>query len=330
MILVADFGGSNARAALAWQEQDGIVLERLRAEPLPEGRNPAEWLRSYYLAQGRPALRNVVACAAGPVQVAADGLRRIRFTNREYNGHPVELDTRLLAQAGSSRKAELLNDFEAVAHALPALQPGDLRLHGAAVGGAGTRLAIGAGTGLGVAAWLPGGVVAAGEGGHARLAPGNAREAALLPRLAEPDAEGFVAAEDLLSGPGLLRLYRVLSVEAGQPPACHDAGEVWQQWLAGNVIARNAIAFFTSLLGRYAGDLALAFGATGGVYLAGGIVPQWGEHFDVARFREGFEAKGRYRGYAAAIPSATVLHPQPALLGMARHALAQSGRQRKP
>ena len=316
MILVADFGGTNARAALAWREAGAVVLERMRAAPLADGQTPAHWLREYYLAQGRPALRNALACAAGPVETGADGLRRIHFTNRA-----AELDSRLLAQACGSRQSELLNDFEAVAHALPALKPAELHLHGGVLG-EGTRLAIGAGTGLGVAAWLPGGAVVAGEGGHARLAPGNAREAALLARLA--DQEGFVAAEDLLSGPGLLRLHRVLCVEAGIAPACHEAGEVWQQWLAGNPLARNAVALFTTLLGRYAGDLALAFGATGGVYLAGGIVPQWGEHFDIARFREGFEAKGRYRDYAAAIGSATVLHPQPALLGLAMRGLASS------
>ncbi|MBV8062597.1 MAG: glucokinase [Nevskia sp.] len=316
MILVADFGGTNARAALAWREAGAVVLERMRAAPLADGQTPAHWLREYYLAQGRPALRNALACAAGPVETGADGLRRIHFTNRA-----AELDSRLLAQACGSRQSELLNDFEAVAHALPALKPAELHLHGGVLG-EGTRLAIGAGTGLGVAAWLPGGAVVAGEGGHARLAPGNAREAALLARLA--DQEGFVAAEDLLSGPGLLRLHRVLCVEAGIAPACHEAGEVWQQWLAGNPLARNAVALFTTLLGRYAGDLALAFGATGGVYLAGGIVPQWGEHFDIARFREGFEAKGRYRDYAAAIGSATVLHPQPALLGLATRGLANA------
>ncbi len=319
MILVADFGGTHARAALAWQETGGIVLERLQAEMLPIDLAPATWLRQYYLAQGKPALRACLACVAGPVEQDADGLRRIRFTNR-----PGELDTRVLASACGSRRAELLNDFEAVAHALPALAPADLQLHGGGEFGAGTRLVLGPGTGLGVAAWLPsgGGVVLAGEGGHARLAPGNAREAALLARLA--DQEGFVAAEDVLSGPGLLRLHRILCVEAGLAPACHEAAEVWQQWLAGNAIARTAVALFTTFLGRYAGDLALAFGATGGVYLAGGIVPGWGEHFDTARFREGFEAKGRCRDYVAAIPSATITRPNPSLLGMATYALANS------
>jgi glucokinase len=325
MILVADFGGTNARAALAWQEAGGVVLERLRAEALGAEQAPATWLRQYYLAQGKPALRACVACAAGPVEQGADGVRRIRFTNR-----PGELDTRNLAAACGSRKAELLNDFEAVAHALPALGPADLHLHSGGFG-EGTRLVLGPGTGLGVAAWLPagGGVVVAGEGGHARLAPGNAREAALLARLA--DQEGFVGAEDVLSGPGLLRLYRVLCVEAGLAPASQDASEVWQQWLAGNAIARTAVALFTTFLGRYAGDLALAFGATG-VYLAGGIVPGWGEHFDLARFRDGFESKGRYRDYLAAIPSATIIRPNPSLLGMATYALANSkkGRPAKP
>ena len=325
MILVADFGGTHARAALAWREGERIVLERLHEETLPDGQAPATWLRQYYLAQGKPALRACVACAAGPVELGAGGRRRIRFTNRHG-----ELDTPMLAAACGTRKAALLNDFEAVAHALPALQAEELRLHGGAGGfGAGTRLVLGPGTGLGVAAWLPagGGVVAAGEGGHARLAAGNAREAALLARLA--DQEGFVGAEDLLSGPGLLRLHRVLCIEAGLAPACHDAAEVWQQWLAGNAIARTAVALFTTFLGRYAGDLALILGATGGVYLAGGIVPGWGEHFDVARFREGFEAKGRCRDYVAAIASATITRPNPALLGMASHALAETRRGRR-
>jgi len=323
VILVADFGGTHARAALAWQEADGIVLERLHAEVLSLDLAPATWLRQYYLAQGKPALRACIACAAGPVEHGADGRRRIRLTNRSG-----ELDTPMLAAACGARRADLLNDFEAVAHALPALRPADLRLHGSDKFGAGTRLVLGPGTGLGVAAWLSsaGGVVLAGEGGHARLAPGNAREAALLTRLA--DQEGFVAAEDLLSGPGLLRLHRILCVEAGLAPACHEASEVWQQWLAGNAIARTAVALFTTFLGRYAGDLALAFGATGGVYLAGGIVPGWGEHFDLTRFRDGFEAKGRCRDYLAAIPSATITRPNPALLGMATHALANSKRGR--
>lgn len=322
MILVADFGGTHARAALAWREGERIVLERLQAEVLPAELAPATWLRQYYVGQGKPALRACVACVAGPVERSADGGSRVRLTNRHG-----ELDTATLGAACGTRKAVLLNDFEAVAYALPALQPDELHLHGAALG-AGTRLVLGPGTGLGVAAWLPagGGVVLAGEGGHARLAAGNAREMTLLARLA--DHEGFVAAEDVLSGPGLLRLHRVLCVEAGLAPACQDAAEVWQHWLAGNAIARTAVALFTTFLGRYAGDLALAFGATGGVCLAGGIVPGWGEHFDIARFREGFEAKGRCRDYVSAIASATIVRPNPSLLGMATHALAVARRGR--
>ena len=311
-LLVADFGGTHARAALARLQAGRIDLDRLTVEELPNGQQPLIWLRQYYLAAGRPALRGCLACAAGPVERDAQGHQLIRFTNR--NG---EIDSGGLAAACGLRQAQLLNDFEAVAHALPALRQSDLLLHGSSVLGEGTRLVLGAGTGLGVAAWTPagGGAVIAGEGGHVRLAAGNAREAALLARLA--DQEGFVSAEDLLSGPGLLKLYRVLCVEAGLAPDAQEPGEVWKRWLAGHAIARNAVAMFITLLGRFAGDLALSFGAAGGVYLAGGIVPGWGEHFDVARFREAFEAKGRYRDYLAAIGSATVTHPQPAMLGMA-------------
>jgi glucokinase len=315
MILVADFGGTHARAALARSDNGQVRLERMEAGELQEGQTPADWLRQYFLAQGRPTLRACIACAAGPVEQGPAGIRRVRFTNKN-----VEIDTRALAAASGSKRAELLNDFEAVAYSLPALAPDQIQPHGETPPGApGTRLALGPGTGLGLSAWIPtaGGVALAGEGGHVRLAPGNAREANVLAKLA--DQEGFVSAEDLLCGPGLLRLYRLLCVEAGIAPDCEDAGEVWKLWLAGNTVARNTVALFTTLLGRFAGDMALVMGATGGVYIAGGVIPHWGENFDVARFRDGFETKGRYRKYLQKIASATVTHPQPGMLGLAAY-----------
>ena len=81
-------------------------------------------------------------------------------------------------------------------------------------------------------------------------------------------------------------------------------------------LPRKAIAAFTGLLGSVAGDLALTLGARGGVYIAGGIVPGWGERFDTERFLERFRAKGRFRGYLGAIPVHVVTHPYPGLAGV--------------
>jgi glucokinase len=76
-------------------------------------------------------------------------------------------------------------------------------------------------------------------------------------------------------------------------------------------------ALFTRWLGRVAGNLALIAAARGGVYLAGGILPRWGERFDVAAFRRGFEDKPPYTEWLRAIPAYLVTHPQPGLLGLA-------------
>ena len=73
----------------------------------------------------------------------------------------------------------------------------------------------------------------------------------------------------------------------------------------------------TRWLGRVAGNLALIAGARGGVYLAGGILPRWGAHFDVEAFRRAFEDKAPYNAWLAAIPTTLVTHPHPGLIGLA-------------
>jgi glucokinase len=84
-------------------------------------------------------------------------------------------------------------------------------------------------------------------------------------------------------------------------------------------LAQDTLAFFCGFLGSVAGNLALTLGATGGVYVGGGIAPRLGEAFAASPFRERFEAKGRFRSYLATIP-VWVIHADvsPALLGAAR------------
>lgn len=311
-MLVADFGGTHARAALSTFARGVVTLRAVFAEALAPGTSPADWLGRYYAQQGRPALDGCAACAAGPVERDGEH-RRVRMTNRAE-----AVDDHELAQSCGLPRALLINDFEAVAQALPVLAAADLAAHGKNKFCDRPRLALGPGTGLGVAAWLPdgGGVAIASEAGHIRLAARDADEAALFARLA--DASGVLAAEDLLSGPGLLRLYRQLARDAGTKESGDDPAAVWAAHRDGDVLASAAVARFTWLLGACAGDLALAYGATGGVYLGGGIIPAWGADFDTSQFRAGFEAKGRFRDYLLPIASATIVHEYPALLGLTR------------
>ena len=178
------------------------------------------------------------------------------------------------------------------------------------------------GTGLGVSGLVPvadGGFAAVeGEGGHRTLAAHDAREWAIVTALAE--RFGHASAERALSGPGIEAMWRALaSIEDLRWERAKVATEIARDAFAGrDSIAEATIAVFTGLLGSMAGDLALTLGARGGVYIAGGIVPGWGEHFDARRFLDRFRAKGRFRAYLSAIPVHVVTHPYPGLVGVER------------
>jgi glucokinase len=172
---------------------------------------------------------------------------------------------------------------------------------------------LGPGTGLGTAigAAGPGGWHAIqGDGGHADLAPVDDEELKIWQRLRR--LHGRLSAESVLSGPGLERLYSALADGARLGAAEIDAA-AWR----GEPAALEAHALFTRWLGRVAGNLALIAGARGGLFLVGGILPRWGDRFDVAAFRHAFEDKAPYTEWLRAIPSYLVMHPQPGLLGLA-------------
>jgi glucokinase len=213
----------------------------------------------------------------------------------------------------------LLNDYVPVAVALAGLAPGDLVSLGLErPAGAGPKLALGPGTGFGAAALVPveeRWAVVSTEAGHAEFGPLDEAEMALWPLLER--VAGRITAETILSGPGLLRLYKAICAGRATTPRCAAPVEVTA--LAENdEIARAALDVFGRLLGRYAGDLALIFGATGGVYLSSGIAP---DILELLRrpggFRAAFEAKAPHAEWIAKIPTFVVMHRDPALLGLA-------------
>ena len=240
------------------------------------------------------------------------------------NGHWAFSIAALQRELGFERLV-VINDFSALALALPGLQPSELRQlgGGAAVAGA-PRALIGPGTGLGVSGllagdapgrWLP----LQGEGGHVTLAASNPREAAVVQVLR--NEFGHASAERAISGQGLEALYAAvcrLDAIPGSTPL--PAAEVSRRALAAiDAQCVEALDLFCGFLGIVAGNLALTLGATGGVYIGGGIVPRLGEGFTRSRFRACFEDKGRFRSYLEAIP-VFVIHTEvsPALLGAAR------------
>jgi glucokinase len=211
-----------------------------------------------------------------------------------------------------------MNDFKANALGVPHLKPDDFVQigEGAPVPGA-TIGVLGPGTGIGVAALVPvkdGWVAVDGEGGHVTLAAMDSREAAIIDILHRQFAH--VSAERVLSGPGLVNLYDALCELAGKPAGPLTPDHVTNIYPGCDPQAREAVALFCAMLGTFASDVALTFGARGGIYIMGGIVPKILDIFRRSAFRERFEMKGRYRFYLGSIPTYVVLHPTPAFLGL--------------
>lgn len=304
---MADIGGTNARLAVADLDTLEVTgAARFRGAEFPS----LQAVASAYLSGA--AERPTAAAMAVAAPVAGD---RITFTNSPWSFGREELRAAL----GVDRLL-VLNDFEALAHALPHLALGDLhRIGGSAPVERAVKAVLGPGTGLGVAGlvWSPAGWQAIpGEGGHIAFAVEDAREFAMLQRLLT--GRERLSVERVVSGPGITDVYRVLSELASRRPQPLKAPEVVQQALAGNdPIAREALERFAIWLGRFAGDAALLYGARGGVYIGGGIAPRIVDVLSAGSFRRAFEAKGRMAAYVAPIPTYVILAPDAALRGAA-------------
>lgn len=314
--LVGDVGGTNARFALV--DAQGHVRHP-RAFPCKDYASLADIIAEYIdTTAGKKRPPRAVVAVAGPV-VAGE----IEFTNLDW----VVSEGDLLAHF-EFEAVKLINDFAAQALACPLLEGPDLaqigpklsRAHDCPV------VALGAGTGFGVAGLARsdrGDVPIATEGGHAGFAPSDEVEVEVWRRLHAK--YGRVSIERLLSGQGLYDLYGVLAELKGQPAALENEMRVTTEGLVGDPLAAEALDRFAGILGAVAGDLALTFGARGGVYVSGGIAPRIAEKLSKGVFRARFEDKGRLSDYVREIPTFLVLHPYPAIMGAARE-LAQMER----
>jgi len=238
---------------------------------------------------------------------------RVALTNSSWVIDISELQTVL------GLHVRIINDFEAVALSLPSLTSTDLAGIGGGQSELGAPMAVlGPGTGLGVACLVDrsdGRVVIASEGGHATLAPACEQEDRIVTHLRE--RFGHVSAERVISGSGLENIYQAIAVLEGLDIPPRNAAEITKNALGGECqLARRSLQAFCAFLGSFAGNVALTFGARGGVYIAGGISPRILDFLVQSDFRKRFEAKGRLRGYLAAIPTYVITHPAAALIGL--------------
>lgn len=310
--LIADIGGTNAR--FAWQAGPGAPLLDTQVLQVSDYPRLQDAMRSYLQGIGQAVPAAVAIAIANPI--TGD---QVRMTNAAWSFS----QSAVKAEFGL-HTLRLLNDFTALALALPDLPANQLRQVG---GGSPVPRAakglVGAGTGLGVSGLVPvgaqGWVPLAGEGGHVTLPAITARERLVMDGLAQ--RHGHASAERLVCGQGLLDAFGLLCLADGvSPGSINTSAAVTDAALkAHHPQALEALTMFCAVLGTVAGNLALTLGAQGGVYIGGGIVPRLGAWFDTSPFRERFEAKGRFKSYLAGIPVWVITAAQsPALLGAAR------------
>lgn len=304
--LVADIGGTHARFAVAQPGSD--KLEHDIELSTPDYPDLAAAITDYLARAGTGPVSEAAIAIANPI--TGD---QVKMTNGKWTFSIRETQKKL----GLDRLL-LLNDFAALALSVPVLAPSAIRKVGGGTAVADAPLALlGPGTGLGMSALIPDGgpgIPVAGEGGHVSASAANPREDAILARLrAEYE---HVSAERLLSGQGMVNILDALAAIDGKPTQNVQAPQITERGLAGtDALCVETLELFCAMLGSVAGDAALMFGARGGVYIGGGIVPRLGDFFDRSQFRARFEAKGRMSALLAGIPTSVIDAPHAALAG---------------
>ncbi|HEX3429476.1 MAG TPA: glucokinase [Rhizomicrobium sp.] len=309
-VLVGDVGGTHARFAVVDPQVKPLRAEVRLDLPADQFETFEAALEAYVAHIGTDTKPRAAAIGvAGPVTRG-----RVDFTNRDWHASEENLH-----RLGFSR-ALLINDFAAVSFCVSALHPDDLHAIGPEIEGMAEEpiTVVGAGTGFGVsclARYRQVAVPVATEGGHTGFAPQGEAEIAVLVALER--RFGRISVERVLSGPGLANIHEALQEMEGQKVSSVSAAEIVESAGAGDATCRSALGMFCAIFGSVAGDFALAHGARGGVYIAGGIAKKIENVLRASRFRARFEDKGRLSHYVQAIPTRLILNDDAALLGAA-------------
>jgi glucokinase len=312
-LVAADVGGTHARFAIASVQAGRVCAlgEPVTLRTAEHASFQTAW-EAFAATQGGTLPGAVSIAVAGPISGDI-----IRFANNPWSIRPALLPEQLQVDA-----CTLVNDFEAVGHAVAQASAADfVTLCGPEqpLGTRGTISVLGPGTGLGVAQVLrlaDDYHVQATEGGHIDFAPLDTIEDAILARLRRRHRR--VSVERVVSGPGLVEIYETLAIIEGRAIKALDDKTLWTLGTSGSdSLAAAAVDRFCLCLGSVAGDIALAQGGFAGVVIAGGLGQRIKDTLQRSGFPERFRAKGRFEQLMAGIPVKVITHPQPGLMGAA-------------
>ncbi len=309
--LAADVGGTHARLGLVHRTADGCAHVTSYTTYIGADYASLGQILHRFMAEHEVHVSHCVLACAGYM---LDGV----VINQNL---PWAVDTRQLRQELGLGKLSLINDFEALAYATPYIDAGTTTLLSqcSRASDEGPVIVVGPGTGLGSAVLVPGSprpTVLPTEAGQINLAPGNELEARVRDILAQTDQ--YVSYEHVLSGPGLLNLYRALGKYRHEPAPIDDPRAITRSALRGDdALARQTLDTFCALLGSFVSNLAMLYNASGGIYLAGGIVPHIRDFLARSDFLARFLAKGQTRAFLERVPIRLIEHGQLGVVGAA-------------
>lgn len=305
---VADVGGTNIRLAV----QDQGELVRIEKYLCNDFATIGDAIRHFQQQVGIASFD--VGCIAIACPTNHDW---VKMTN-----HSWAFSKQALQQELGLSWLGVINDFTAVAHSLPGLQPTQLIQLGEGTREVEGNIAVfGPGTGLGVehmTMTASGWQTLDGEGGHVDFAPCDETDIVIWRYLVS--IHGRASAEEVMSGRGIVNIYRALAQHQGHQAVFTEAAEVTTAAMNGDCeISRQAVEQFCRILGNFAGNLALNLATTGGVFIGGGIALRIIEILQNSDFRTCFEDKGQFADYVKPIPTYLIAEPDHGLLGAAAY-----------
>jgi glucokinase len=314
MLLAGDLGGTKTLLGLFEAAGDRPAKVAARAYQTRDFPNFVAMIEDFRRAAGWDhPIDSACFGVAGPVVGNVGHLTNV----------PWRIEAERLVATLDTARVCIINDLAALAHAVPLLREDELHtLQRGLVRRDGNIAVIAAGTGLGEALlhrvngrYIP----SPGEGGHADFAPRNEREIAVLRELTA--RFGRASVEHVVSGPGLVNLYRVThgaGSSAGSHDAAASAADISRAALAGTCRACvEAFEIFVDAYGAECGNLALRSLATGGVFIGGGIAPKILPALGDGRFMRAFVAKAPHTDLLSAMPVHVIINGDAGLLGAA-------------